>query len=216
MSFTGDRIVPRGIVTLTVIASTYPAQITKEINFLIVDYPSTYNIILGRPALNRIRAVTSKYYLKVKFPTAHEVREIRGDQVLTRESYQATLASGENHTWVIKEPEPTSELSETPQEVEDILGDSSKVLKIGSTLPTLEKKKMVSLLRANQDVFAWKHENMPGIDKNIIQHCLNINPKCKPIEQKQRIFAPERNKVVTEEVKKLLEAGFIREVFYPD
>ena len=117
---------------------------------------------------------------------------------------------------MIKEPEPISELSKTPQEVEDILGDSSKVLKIGSTLPTLEKKKMISLLRANQDVFAWKHENMPGINKNIIQHCLNINPKCKPVQQKQRIFAPEHNKVVTKEVKKLLEAGFIKEVFYPD
>ena len=117
---------------------------------------------------------------------------------------------------MIKEPEPIFELSETPQEVEDVPGDSSKVLKIGSALSTLEKKKMISLLRANQDVFTWKHEDMLGIDKNIIQHCLNINPECKPVQQKQRIFAPERNKVVTEEVKKLLEAGFIREVFYPD
>ena len=55
-----------------------------------------------------------------------------------------------------------------PQEVEVVLGDSLKVLKIGSALPTLEKKKMISLLRANQDVFAWKHENMPEIDRKII------------------------------------------------
>ena len=41
VSFTGDRIVLRGIVILTVIASTYPAQVTKEIDFLIVDCPST-------------------------------------------------------------------------------------------------------------------------------------------------------------------------------
>ena len=32
----------------------------------------------------------------------------------------------------------------------------------------------------------------------------------------RRIFAPECNKVVTEEVAKLLEADFISEVFYPD
>ena len=57
---------------------------------------------------------------------------------------------------------------------------------------------------------------MPGIDKKIIQHCLNINPECKPVQQKRRIFAPEHNKVVTEEVEKLLEADFIREVFYPN
>ena len=75
VSFTGDRIIPRGIVTLTIITGTYLAQVTKEIDFLIVDCISTYNIILGRPALNRLRAVTSTYYLKVKFPIAHGVGE---------------------------------------------------------------------------------------------------------------------------------------------
>nr|XP_023898138.1 uncharacterized protein LOC112010012 [Quercus suber] len=98
VSFTGGRIVPRGIVTLIVITGTYPAQVTKEIDFLIVDCPSMYNIILGRPTLNRIRAVTSTYHLKVKFPTAHKEGEIRGDQDLAREYYEAALASGENYT----------------------------------------------------------------------------------------------------------------------
>ena len=71
VSFIGDRIVPRGIVTLTVVTGTYPAQVTKEIDFLIVNCLSTYNIILGRPALNRLRVAMSTYYLKVKFPIAH-------------------------------------------------------------------------------------------------------------------------------------------------
>ena len=123
VSFAGDRIVPRGIITLTVIAGTYPAQVTKEIDFLIVDCPSTYNIILVKPTLNRLTVVTTTYYLKVKFPTTHEVGEIRGDQVLVRMCYQATLVSGENHTWVINELEPTLEPSEIPQEVEIVLGD---------------------------------------------------------------------------------------------
>ena len=93
VSFTRDRIVPRGIITLTVIVGTYPTQFTKEINFLIVDCPSTYNIIFKRPALDRLRAVMSIYYLEVKFPIAYGVGEIRGDQVLAKECYQATLAS---------------------------------------------------------------------------------------------------------------------------
>ena len=106
VSFIGDRIVSRGIVTLAIIAGAYPAQVTKEIYFLTVDCPSTYNTILERPALNRLRAATSTYYLKVKFPIAHGVGEIRRDHVLARECYQAALASGENHTWVINEPKP--------------------------------------------------------------------------------------------------------------
>ena len=181
VSIAGDRIVPKGIITLTVIARTYPSQVTKEIDFLIVDCPSTYNIILGRPALNKLRAVMSTYYLKVKFLAAHMVGEIRGDQVLARECYQVALASGENHTWVINESEPNPEPSKIPQEVEIVPGDSTKVLKIGTTFSTSEKEKMISFLRANQDVFTWKHEDLPKIDRKIIQNCLNVNPECKPV-----------------------------------
>ena len=97
VSFTGDRIILRAIVTLIGIAGTYPVQVTKEIDFLIVDYPSTYNIILGRLALKRLKAASSTYYLKVKFPITHGVGEINGDQVLAREYYQATLVWGEPH-----------------------------------------------------------------------------------------------------------------------
>ena len=115
--------------------------------------------------------------MKVKFPTSHGVGEIRGDQVLARECYQAALAFRENHTWVINESKPIPKLTETPQEVEIALRDLMKVLKIGSALPTLEKKKMISFLKANQDVFTWKHEDMLGIDRKIIQHRLNVNPE---------------------------------------
>ena len=87
-------------------------------------------------------------------PIAHRVGEIRGDQVLARECYQAALASRENHTWVINESKPILELSKTQQEVEIVLGDSTKVLKIRTALPTSENKEMISFLRASQDVFA--------------------------------------------------------------
>ena len=55
-----------------------------------------------------------------------------------------------------------------PQEVEVVLGDSSKVLKIGSTLLATKKMKITNFLRENQDVFAWKHEDIPGIDREVI------------------------------------------------
>ena len=116
--------------------------------------------------------------MKVKFPTTHGVGEVKRDQVLAREFYQAALTSGENHTWVINEPEPIPELSETPQEVEIVPGDSTKVLKIGTTLPTSEEEKNDLFLKGKPDVFTWKYEDMPRIDRNIIQHRLNINLEC--------------------------------------
>ena len=47
VSFSGDQIYPKGIISLRVIAGTHPAQITKQVDFLIVDCPSFYNVIPG-------------------------------------------------------------------------------------------------------------------------------------------------------------------------
>jgi len=57
---------------------------------------------------------------------------------------------------------------------------------------------------------------MPGISINVIQHKLNVEPKRKPIQQRRRVFAPERIQAITDKVNKLLSASFIREVYYPD
>ena len=56
---------------------------------------------------------------------------------------------------------------------------------------------------------------MSGIDEQVIEHSLNVNPTKKPIQQKRRVFAPEQNKVVMEGVEKFLATGFIWEVYYP-
>ena len=43
-----------------------------------------------------------------------------------------------------------------------------------------------------------------------------MNPDRKPVQQRRRVFAPEWNQAVMDEVTKLLAAGFIREVHYPE
>ena len=85
---------------------------------------------------------------------------------------------------MIDEPKSIPEPSELPQEIEVIPGDLSKVLKIGSALLASEKTKITDFLRENQDVFAWKHEDMPGIDRRVIQQHLNVNPECRPVQQR--------------------------------
>ncbi|XP_030964425.1 uncharacterized protein LOC115985645 [Quercus lobata] len=87
VSFSGDRVYPKGIVTLTVTVGAYPVQLTRQLDFLVMDYPSSYNVIIGRPTLNKWKAATSTYCLKVKFPTDNSVSEVKGDQVLVRECY---------------------------------------------------------------------------------------------------------------------------------
>ena len=105
VSFSGDKVYPKGIVTLTVTAGTHLRQLTRQLDFLVVDCPSSYNVIIGRLTLNCWKAATSTYYFKVKFPTKNGVGEVKGDQVLTRECYQVVLAVKENHTWMIEEKE---------------------------------------------------------------------------------------------------------------
>nr|POF24390.1 hypothetical protein CFP56_35368 [Quercus suber] len=68
----------------------------------------------------------------------------------------------------------------------------------------------------NQDMFAWSHEDMLGIDPSVIVHKLNVSPASSPVRQKKWVFALERDQVIAEEVRKLLEAGFIQEVYYSD
>ena len=68
VSFNGDKVYPRGTVTLTVTAGSHPFQVTNKHNFLVVDSPLSYNVIIGRPTLNCWKAATSTYCLKVKFP----------------------------------------------------------------------------------------------------------------------------------------------------
>ena len=57
---------------------------------------------------------------------------------------------------------------------------------------------------------------MPGIDPSIMVRKLNVSPSIPPVRQKKRVFAQERDKAITDEVRKLLEAEFIREVYYSD
>ena len=112
---------------------------------------------------------------------------------------------------VLTRPEPSEELE--PVSLDD---DFEHLAYIGSKLAKDLKGLRVQFLRQNRDIFAWKQADMGGIDPAIITHKLNINPFFKPVKQKRRSFAPERQKAINEEVSKLLQAGAIREVEYPE
>ena len=90
-----------------------------------------------------------------------------------------------------------------------------KTTQVGTSLNPQTKEEIINFLKDNLDVFAWSHEDMLGIPANIIQHHLNVDPKKKPVQQRKRVFAPERNKAVMDKVNKLLATNFIGEVYYP-
>ena len=116
-----------------------------------VYYPLSYNVIIGRPTLNRWKAATPTYCLKVKFSTDNKVSEVKGDQILARECYQAVLAAKENHTWVIEEEgENKVEALETVTLVED---EITKTTRIRTTLSPEMRTRLIQFLKENLDVF---------------------------------------------------------------
>ena len=84
-------MLPLGSIQLVLTLGDPPCQATTTVSFLIVDAPLAYNILLGRPSLNAIRAIPSAYHMVIKFPTANGVRMVRGDQRIARECYSASM-----------------------------------------------------------------------------------------------------------------------------
>ena len=105
------------------------------------------------------------------------------------------------------------------EKLEEIPLDDSKLdrtTRIGTLASLTVRLALVAFLKENQDVFAWSHEDMPGIDPSVMVHKLNVSTSFPPVHQKKRVFAQERDRTIAEEVSKLQEAGFNREVYYPD
>ncbi|KAJ9557119.1 hypothetical protein OSB04_011733 [Centaurea solstitialis] len=166
VGFNGDVTNTLGEIVLPVFAK----GINKQTKFNVIDCPSAYNAILGRPWIHDMKSQDG-----VRSYDDLQLEEVVLDQ---------------------KHPD-------------------RKVF-VGATLTPDLKSEIISFLLEHSDCFAWSHEDMVGIDPDIISHNLNVDPTFKPVKQKRRKFAPERNKVINDEVDNLLKTGKIREVKYPD
>ncbi|XP_075645001.1 uncharacterized protein LOC142615989 [Castanea sativa] len=93
IGFGGMKVLPVSTISLPVMVGSYPHQVNKEVNFLIVDCSSLYNAIIGRPTLTSWRVATSTYQLSIKFPIEYVIEEVQGDQLAARECYLPMLAT---------------------------------------------------------------------------------------------------------------------------
>ncbi|XP_059623044.1 uncharacterized protein LOC132266209 [Cornus florida] len=133
VGFSGDKVYPLGAVTLPVTAGANPKQVTVMVDFVVVDCPSSYNIILGRTTLNAMKAITSTYHLLLRFPTEYELEgRDRPD---------------------VHRAEPIEALEEV------ILGDgeAEKKVSIGSLLPQVSK---MNLLNSSGRIEMYLHGRM--------------------------------------------------------
>jgi len=98
--------------------------------------------------------------------------------------------------------------------VERQIGD--RIFKLGCLLSQEEQDAVATVIARHLDAFAWSASDMPGIDPDILCHHLNMDANVRPIRQRRRKFNEERCLVVKEETQKLLSAGHIREIQYPE
>ena len=164
IGFGGTKVFPLGAITISITASNYPQQITKDITFLVVDCSSAYNAILGRPILNSKKTVTSTYHLMIKLPTDYGVGELRESQVAARECYIAMLEMDDyQQTMCIGEQRA---VAESVKELEEVVLDDlrpDQKTKMGTLASWSVCQALTAFLRDYQDVFAWNKRTCRGL-----------------------------------------------------
>ncbi|XP_073119193.1 uncharacterized protein [Henckelia pumila] len=223
--FTGHALQPFGQIVLPLSLENGEQRVTKMACFTMVDAPSSFNGILERPALSDFRAVASTYHQKLKFPSGREVGVVRGDQKAARLCYVNEVKVDAKRS---RREVGMVSMSRTPrmfgqkellmseeghEKVE--LSPGAQIVKLAADLSPSVKKRLVSCLKKNKDVFSWSVSELTGVSAEIMVHRLNTLAGVRPIKQKKRHFGPEKDKVIKKEVYDLLKAGHIREVQFP-
>jgi len=177
-SFAGDQVEVRGHIELRTTFTDGTTSRTTNIRYLVVNAPLAYNILLGRPALNRIKAVASTKHMKMKLPSlAGAVITIKSDQKEAKKCYENNLKTkrgvfaltteSSREEGIIraeiareKRPEPAGDV------VEREIG--GKTFKLGRSLSQESQDQVVEVIARHLDVFAWSASDMPNIDRSWI------------------------------------------------
>ena len=80
---------------------------------------------------------------------------------------------------------------EPVEELEEVTLDELRpewMTRMGTLASQPIRQALAPFLKMNKDLFAWSHEDMPGIDPSIIVHKPNVNATSSPIQQKKRVF----------------------------
>ncbi|GFZ08777.1 hypothetical protein Acr_20g0005850 [Actinidia rufa] len=176
IGFGGNTTQPLGWVNLPITLGTEPHQTTVWQDFIVVDCPSPYNAILGRPTLGGIKAITSTYHLKMKFPTLTGIGEKAGDD--------AGILRSEMEQLILEDPRET----ENTKPLEEVVPISihpnypDRQVMIGTELTDELRIALIDFLKKNSDVFAWSQGDVPGIDLEVAMHKLFTKPESIPLE----------------------------------
>ncbi|XP_074591091.1 uncharacterized protein LOC141846979 [Curcuma longa] len=220
--FSGHEVRPLGQIRLPLSLGKEPLRRTRATLFTVVEAPSAYNVILGRPALSSFGAVVSTYHQKLKFPVHDQVGSVGGDQNIARKCYidmvQTDLrAVRRKHNSEVNSVQEVSASRPKPDKIPAriIPEKPDQVTYIAADLPPELQAQLLTCLTKNRDIFAWSSSEVVGVAPTVMEHKLNVTPGARPVKQKRRHFSAEQDKIIREETDKLLKAGQIREIQFP-
>ena len=199
---------------------------TENIRYLIVNAPSSFNILLGGPTINKLRVVASTRHMKMKLPDlGGKMITIKLDQKEAKRCYENNLKT-KRGVFMVTTREPSEEgvapaeitRERRPEPTGDVLEREigGKTFKLGKSLGQAAQDQIAKVIARHLEVFAWSSSDMPSIDLDFMCHRLTMDPHVKPLRQTRRKFNEERRQLIKEGTKKLLSVGHIREIQYPE
>jgi hypothetical protein len=190
---------------------------TEQVVFDIVDMDYPYNAIIGRGTLNAFEAILHPTYLCMKIPSDQGPIAVHGSQEAVRRAEGnwtdskafSNIDEAEAHQQY-KHKRDKAASTDQPKPMllcEDIA--EQKVL-LGSQLFDEQEKTLLRFMFNNTDVFAWSANDLCGVNRDVIEHSLNVDPAIRPRKQKLQKMSDDKAEGARNEVKRLLSAGVIR------
>ena len=125
----------------------------------------------------------------IKFSMKYGAGELRGNQAAAWECYIAMIEmEDQQQTMCIREQRVMAEPVEELEEVNLDDAQPERTTRIGTLASWPVRQALTTFLKANQDVFAWSHEDMPGIDPSIMVHKLNVSSSFLPVDKRNEYF----------------------------
>jgi hypothetical protein len=85
-----------------------------------------------------------------------------------------------------------------------------KLIQFGPTLSYNERDELQKLVLEFSSLFVTHHYELPAI--TLEEHRIELLPGAKPVRARQKRMAPEKMRILKDELDKLLEGGFITQV----
>ena len=185
-----------GYIDLRTTFSDEEATKTIVIRYVVVNTPSAYNQLLGRPSLNMLGAVSSTKHMKMKLPSLEgKVITIKSNQKAARKCYDSSLKNIRSFNFVtisqegkvVEVLEVEISYKQRPGSVGDVQEQEieGKLFKLGASLGRELQDQIVGMIARHLDAFAWSFCDMSGINPDFLCHRLTMDSRVQPVVQRR-------------------------------